>query len=212
MELMVVVVLVGILTMIATPAMSAARDDRMAFDYARRVEQMIGRARSRSAGRGAAHLFIAAPSGASRGRFLLFEALDGTAGPTGPNPVSSCKGAGQWAAVTNAWAAGTVSNTANIIEGLDLNSTGANVSMDLRTAFSVNGTGATAVAICVTPGGSTFVGQGADIVSAITSMQTQTVPFSSFLQITITRNVGGTPIGLTRNVIMAGGAAPRIRS
>ncbi|HSO40988.1 MAG TPA: prepilin-type N-terminal cleavage/methylation domain-containing protein, partial [Labilithrix sp.] len=53
-ELMVVVVLISIIAVIATPAMRVARDDRLAFDYARRIEQMIDRARTRAAGRGGA--------------------------------------------------------------------------------------------------------------------------------------------------------------
>lgn len=204
--------MISVLAVLATPAMSTARDDRMAFDYARRIEQLIHRARVRAAGRGAAHLFVAAPSGASRGRFLLFEALDGTLpAAAGPNPVSSCKGAGQWADTTT-FVPGAVSNNASIIDGFDLDTTGINTTADIQTAFSVGGVGAATVVMCVGPSGATFVGTGADIGAAVVDMQAQTIPFNSFIHIVVTRNSGGAPVGLQRNVIVAGSAAPRIRS
>ncbi len=211
MELMVVVVLVSILAMIATPAMRVARDDRLAFDYARRIEQMVHRARARAAGRGAAHLFVAGVSGV-RGRFLLFEALDGTlATAAGPNPVSTCKAVGEWTDA-GTFVPGAVSLTASIIEGLDLDATGVNADMDLRTTFAVNGAAAATVVMCVTPNGSTYVGSGTSIDTAVAAMQATVVPFNTFLDIAITRNKGGAPIGLQRHVLVAGGAAPRIHS
>jgi prepilin-type N-terminal cleavage/methylation domain-containing protein len=208
-ELMVVVVLISIIALIATPAMRIARDDRLAFDSARRVEQLLHRARTRAAGRGAAHLFVAEPSGV-RGRFTLFEALDGTTG-AGPNPVSTCKAAGEWTAVL-AFTPGTVDNTARIIDGFDLNSAGVNTNMDLRSNYFVNAVAAPAVVMCVTPGGTTFVGQGATVGAAIIDMQAQTMPFNTYLEVAITRNAGGSPVGLTRRVLAAGIAAPRIKS
>lgn len=211
-ELMIVVVLISILAVIATPAMRGARDDRLAFDYARRIEQLVARGRARAAGRGGSHLFIAAPSGAARGRFLLFEALDGTLPAVGgPNPLGNCKAAGQWAEVA-AFAPGAVGNTARIVDGLELDTAGVNVAADIRTAFSVNNVGAGAVAICVNPSGATYVGVGANAVAAIADMQIQSVPFAGSAQFAVTRNRAGVPVGLQRNVIVAGTAAPRIRS
>src|SRR5690348_10435510 len=77
LELMVVVLLVAILTALAMPSMSVARDDRLTFNYAQQIAGMIHRARARAAGRGAAHMVTVSP-GAGRGQFVLFEALDGT--------------------------------------------------------------------------------------------------------------------------------------
>ena len=211
-ELMVVVVMISIIALIATPAMRVARDDRLAFDYARRVEQLIHRGRARAAGRGAAHLFAAGPAGSSRGRFLLFEALDGTLpANAGPNPVNSCMGPTQWTAA-GVFAPGDVSNVASIVDGFTLDNLGVNVNADIRTVFSVTGTTYPAVVMCVTPSGKTYVGKGNDIALAIADMQTQTVPFNSFMEVVVTRNQGGTPVGLQRHVIVAGSAAPRIKS
>jgi type II secretory pathway pseudopilin PulG len=210
---MVVVVLIGILAMIAVPAMRVARDDRQVFDYARRIEQLATRARARAAGRGAAHLLVAGPSG-TRGKVFLFEALDGPLpNPTG-NPMSSCKGAQFTDAGT--YVLGTVSPNVRLIDGLDLDApSGVNVDADIRARYAL-GTGlpgsSGAIAMCITPGGTTFVGADATIPLAITAMQGQPAPFSSFFEIRVTRNSGGAPVGLQRRVIIAGSAAARIKS
>jgi prepilin-type N-terminal cleavage/methylation domain-containing protein len=219
-ELMVVVVLIAILAMLAVPGMRTARDDRMAFDYARQIQQTIARARTRAAGRGGAHLIVAGPSGV-RGKVLLWEALDNVAGPVppGPNPVSSCKTLGQWAGVAT-YVPGTTAPTAlnRVIEGIDLNSLGVNVDADIRASFSMSDpaapatlTPATAIAMCVTPNGTVYAASGGDIDSAITAMQ-GTSPFTGVIQISVTRNSAGAPVGLKRNVMVAGAAAPRIQS
>jgi prepilin-type N-terminal cleavage/methylation domain-containing protein len=209
-ELMVVVVLISIIAVIATPAMRVARDDRLAFDFARRIEQLEDRARTRAAGRGGAHLFVAAPSGASRGKFLLFEALDNVVA-AGPNPVATCKALNEWDDVLT-FAPGTVSNKARIVDGLDLDSQGINVNADIQTAFTLDGVSRPAIVMCITPGGTTYVGSGGTVGAAITNMQAQTIPFGGVIDITLTRNRAGSPVGLQRHVLVAGTAASRIRS
>ncbi len=216
-ELMIVVVLVSVLAVIAAPAMKVARDDRMAFDYARQIQQMATRAKARAAARGGAHLLVAGPSGA-RGRIWLFEALDGTAAPLGPNPTSSCRGAGQWAPVlTYDPNAPSTNLIANIIEGLELD-TPLNVDPDIKASFFTTLPAAPTVlvatvafAVCVTPNGTVFAAEGGDVTTAITNMQSRP-PFTGIAQVRITRSEGGTPRGLSRNVTLAGGAAARIQS
>lgn len=224
-ELMVVVVMIAILSLLAVPNMRVAREDRLAFDDARRIEQLFARGRVRPAGRGAAHLIVAAPGagagGALRGRFLLFEALDGTAAPLGPNPVSSCKGVGQWAAAA-AFVPGAVSNTASVVDGFDL-SGGTVVGGDLRTIanfqtqFFVNGVGSAVVVMCVNPIGAAYVGQGASVAAAVANMQATTTPFATFMEVRVTRNAHGSTAvtdaqKLARRVMIPAGGAPRIKS
>ncbi|MDB4940484.1 MAG: hypothetical protein JWP97_18 [Labilithrix sp.] len=210
-ELMVVVVLISILAVLAVPSMSTARDDRLAFDYARRIEQLIARGRARAAGRGAAHLFVAAPSGV-RGKFQLFEALDGTpAASAGPNPVSSCKRPNEWTDAAS-FVPGNVSATASIIDGFDLDSAGVNTNADIRTQLFVDDAPQQAVVMCVSPNGATYVGTGANVAAAITNMQAQVLPFNRFMEVRVTRNRGGLQAGLRRRVLVAGTAAPRIKS
>ena len=217
-ELMIVVVLVSILAVIAAPAMRVARDDRMAFDYARQIQQMASRARARAPARGGAHLFIGGPSGV-RGRIWLFEALDSTTAPLGPNPSSSCRSAGQWAPVVGYNPnSPTASNVATMIEGLELNSPGANVDADIRATFFISAVGdptslatTPAFALCVTPSGTAFAAGGADMATAILAMQAAP-PFTGVLEIHINRNDAGLPVGISRNVTIAGSSAARIHS
>ncbi len=207
-ELMVVVILISILAVIATPLMRNSKDDRIAFDYARKIEQLMSRAQARSIGHGA-ELFVAAPSGASRGKFYLFEALDGTPGPTGPAPLNTCKRAGQWAEAS-AYTPGVIGNNARFIDGYDLDIGGVNVEADIRTAFSIDGGPVTAFVICVV-GGVPWIGSGGTIGAAVTAMQSQTLPFSGTANILLTRNSGGTPVGISRDIRKTGSAAALIQ-
>jgi len=225
-ELMIVVVLVSILAVIAAPALRVARDDRMAFDYARQIQQITARARARAAARGAAQLVLAGPSGTgpsgTRGRVTLWEALDNVAPASGgPNPVSSCKGVGQWA-VAGAYTTGPVpaSNLTHYVAGIDLGTTGVNVDADITATYYVGTDMTTAIptiatpalAICYTPTGSTYAAAGADPTTAITNMQTQS-PFTGVADIQVNRH--GAPnvnVGLTRHILVPGSAIPRILS
>ena len=216
-ELMIVVVLISILAVIAAPAMRVARDDRMAFDYARQIQQMATRAKSRAAGRGAAHLLIAGPSGV-RGRVWLFEALDNTSAPLGPNPASSCRTVGQWAPIIGyVPTAPAAQNLTAMVEGLELNAP-INVDPDIKAAFFITDptnplilVATPALAFCVAPNGTVYAADGATMSAAITNMQAR-APFTGIAEIRITRSENGTPRGLSRNVTLAGGAAARIHS
>lgn len=219
-ELMVVVVLIAILAMLAAPQMRTARDDRLAFDYARQIQQMIARARTRAAGRGGAHLIVAGPSGL-RGKVQLWEALDNVAGPIppGPNPATNCKAAGQWAGISTYQPGITAASNLNrIVEGIDLDVLGVNVDADIRAVFRLSDvnnpntlTTTPALAICVTANGTVYAAEGADIDTAITNMQGR-APFTGVAALRVARTKAGTPIGLSRNVLVAGGSAPRIYS
>ncbi|MBS2011845.1 MAG: prepilin-type N-terminal cleavage/methylation domain-containing protein [Deltaproteobacteria bacterium] len=208
-ELMVVVVLVAILALLATPLMRNSRDDRLAFDTARRIEQLWTRAQVRAAGHGA-HLFVAEPSGANRGRFILFESFDNSAPPLGPAPRQGCKGVNQWAAVP-AWVPGSVSGFIKYIDGFDQNVGGAVADADIRTAFDVGGVGVPAFVMCVS-GSTIWMGTGANVAAAITDMTARVLPFSETAQVTVTRNQGGAPIGLQRVVRKTGGASALVFS
>jgi hypothetical protein len=220
---MVVVVLISILAVIAAPALRVARDDRMAFDYARTIQQLAQRARVRAAARGAAHLVLASPSGAGpsgpRGRVMMWEALDNTtAASGGPNPVSSCKVVGQWA-LAAAYAGGgpPVSDLTHLIAGLELDTAGVNVDADITATFYIATDTTTAIpvapvgalAICYTPSGSAFVGSGST-ATAITDMQTQP-PFTGVADIQVNRHAGAV-VGLTRHILIPGSAPARILS
>lgn len=222
---MVVVVLISILAVIAAPALRVARDDRMAFDYARQIQQIAQRGRVRAGARGAAHLVIAGPSGTgpsgSRGRVTMWEALDNTpAASGGPNPVSSCKGVGQWAPA-GAFSGGGVpaSDLTHYVAGLELDSLGVNVDADITASFYIAADPSVAIptvavpalAICYTPSGTAFAASGPDTATAITNMQLAS-PFTGVADIAINRHSGGTVVGLTRHILIPGAGVARILS
>ncbi len=216
-ELMVVVVLIAVLALIASPTLRTARDDRLVFDYARQAQQMVHRTRVRAAGTGGAHLFVAS-LGAGRGVFRLFEGLDNVAGPApaGPNPVSSCKTVGQWAPVP-AFVPGVVSNLARVVDGLDLDTLGVNVDADVVSSFLITPATApdalamtTALAICVTGNGTTYASGGTSVTDAIAKMMIAP-PFNGIAEIDIQRG-GAVGVGLRRRILLAGAAAPRVTS
>ena len=103
-ELMVVVILISILALLATPMMRTAKDDRLTFDYGRQLSQLYHRANIRAMARGGAHLVLFEKvSGAARGRALMFEAHD----PSDGSFVKGCKGIGQWTGADETWVVGT---------------------------------------------------------------------------------------------------------
>ena len=225
MELMIVVMLVAILAMIAAPSMSTARNDRIAFDYARQTSGIFHEGRARAAGRGGAHLalFTTAAAIGTRGAIFLFEGLDGTAPPAGPSPIASCRSATQWnwAATYVPGVAPDATNRARLIEFLNINATATGtvqVSEDIfMRGFTVTDAGAkapvTAIAVCTTPNGTTYVGTGATGAAAITAMTTAT-PFTGIAEVDVARHRSGGLVvaGLTRRVMLAGAGAPRILS
>jgi len=210
---MVVVALIALIAAIATPSFSEARDDQIAFDYARQYQQLLVHARARAAGTGAAHLALLGPGvGGTRGGLDVYAALDGTT-PAGPNPVSSCKfDPDQWTeALENPpLLTGT---KARYIDGTNLNRPGVNEQMDLGAKYFFNDLSADVayLAICITPSGVTYVGSGSDATSAVTDMRT-VAPFNGFAEIQVQRKKGGKPLGLQRQVLISGGGAPRLRS
>lgn len=205
---MVVVILIGLLSALAVPGFRRARDDRAAFNYAREIQSLLHRARVRAAARGGAQLVVLDGGSGGRGRFILFEALDGTAAP-GPSPRSGgCRTPNQWGDVAG-WTAGTAPTSLVAgIEGVDMNGTGIQADANIRAELKLANVTTPAIAYCVTPGGTTYVGSGASAAAAITAMQTAT-PFGTTVEAIVTRNGG---LGLRRRVIAAGSAAPRIQS
>lgn len=220
-ELIVVVLLVAILAMLATPSFSDARNDRAAFDYARQYQQLLQMLRARSAGTGSAHLAVLAP-GAGRGRLRVYQALDNSV-PTaplnipGPNPVSSCKEVDQWKdAITEAL---TSNNRSRYIDGTDVNRPGINDDMDLKATPYIGGaeqapTAVKFLLVCVTPAGVTYAagGSGDDATATLTALR-QAAPFNGTIDVRFERHdPGGTVRGIKRHVLMTGGSAPRLRS
>jgi type II secretory pathway pseudopilin PulG len=219
---MVVIIMISILAIMAVPAMKTARDDRMAFDYARQFQALIHRAEIRAMSRGAAHLVILDRSGGSRGRATLFEAVDATpAAQNGPKPVSSCRGQrDNTGTFINHWtgAEGWTPGAANpllspIVESTNVDGPGVEAQMNLFVTMTEQTAGPVPViAICYTPGGNVYVGAGASRAAAVAAMRIAPV-YNRYFTVDMARHdVSNNTLGLTRRIIVAGGAAPRIVS
>ena len=218
---MVVIILIAILAVMAVPAMSTARDDRMAFDYARQFQAIIHRAEIRAMSRGAAHLVLLDTSSGSRGTAFLFEAVDATpALQGGPKPMTSCKGQrdvsanfiNHWAEAQT-WAPGQANPAISpIVDGVNMNGPGIETRMNLFAVIEEQGIATPTLAVCYTPGGNVFVGLGSSSTLAVNAMRTA-APYNKFFEVKIARHdTGNAVLGLTRRVIVAGGAAPRLVS
>jgi prepilin-type N-terminal cleavage/methylation domain-containing protein len=219
-ELMVIVVIVGILAMIAVGAMSKARNERLIFDYTRRIQGMIHRAQTRAVGRGSPHLIWMDAGVAARGRVVMFEGTDGVAtGAQAPAPDrdNQCRSHNwAWAVPPGGWAPGAVDVPGynnEPLEGIelgDVNANAINVQEDITASYIVNGVGTPAVAICYSRSGAAYVGAGGSLAAAMTAM-VSALPFTGAVEINVLRHLGGLPIGQGRKVVVAGGAAPRFR-
>ncbi len=208
---MVVIMLVAILAVIAAPAMRTARDDRLAFDYARQYSAVIHRASVRATARGSAHLVLI-EAGGTRGKVRLFEAVDATPPPSGPKQVSSCKGPLQWNGVPGWDPPAAPPPLSPVIDGLTLDTAGVNVDMNVGSILRVGGADTNAVALCYTPGGNVYMGAGGGAAAAIAAMLLAP-PFTGTVEVRINRrDAANNPRGLTRRVIVGGAAAPRIQS
>jgi prepilin-type N-terminal cleavage/methylation domain-containing protein len=217
LELMVVVLIVAVLALLAAPALRTTRNDRICFDYARTYSAIIHRARVRAGARGGAHL-VAINTAGVRGDIGLFESIDTTIPANGgPKPQSSCRLNLQWAGVPGFVPGGASPALSPVIEGMSIDATGNNDPAiaqwsNIRAQIRLNGVVVNAAVICYTPGGTVYVGTGGDVGAAITAMQVAQ-PFSGVLEIRIRRtDLGNNPIGLTRQVLIAGNSAPRVRS
>ena len=238
-ELMVVVLLVALLAAMAAPSMARARADRMAFAIARDVAGVVHNSRVTAAGHGGATLVVFMSSDTagqgSRGTVVSFEATDLPPPPPAPalapgiTPFPGCRRPNQWDFATVWTPNGTDSTNkaAQILHGgavtANTSNTGAeiivqeNIFMTARFATSTASTLPTGpvafFALCTTPNGTTYFGQGASVAAAITAMQQSTTPFTDIVEIDVARHdAAGQVVGLNRRVIITGSSAPRIKS
>lgn len=204
---MVVVVLVAVLAMIAAPAMSAAREDRLAFESANSIGRVFHEARTRAMARGAAHLVAASSNGTTdRGTFVVFEALDGAG-----HPVSSCRDVDEWADVP---AGGGATNVK--VDGVSLNGSASSLQVEAGLLTAIADDGGTKIAfgvLCFTPSGAAYAASGDSFKTAVAALSTQQ-PFVGHIIVSVSRKPAGatTTIGMVRNVIVTSSGSTRIRS
>jgi len=202
-ELMVVIVMIAILAVIASPTLSIARDDAQIFRYAQQVRGMLIDARTRAAATGGAYLFVADSPGEER-RFMLYQALDGRAMP---NPATSCRTPGQW---VNPIESATIAGTrTRLVDGFRLTNQ-VRARFGMRARDGVDFTASNALAICVTSQGTTFAAANTTADDAIAGAS-NAAPFAGIAEIQFERANATAGVNV-RTVVIPGGATPRVFS
>jgi type II secretory pathway pseudopilin PulG len=222
MELMVVVILIGILTVMALPTMAEAHYSARTLDDATKIAELYRSARTRALGRGAAMLvqgasmnlynsMNGAPTNVSGGLgvFFLYEAqvaVTGIAGsgllPLPPgSPLSSC------GVPTTVWPTIIASASTTLMDEVNLNTTAEQGAQIWSTISDSNGP-ETVTSLCYTPLGRTYYA-----LSATPVFTAGANLLHGELQIAVQRSgLGGPVSGLTRTVIIPDSGATRIVS
>jgi prepilin-type N-terminal cleavage/methylation domain-containing protein len=233
-ELMVVVIIVGILSSLAIPALITARDNQLAYEAAGHFAQIARSARTRAMGKGAAMvLTISSSNDASdRGTIYLYEARDFRytnpstlpvapyVGTTAPPPQGSCKAA-TWA-LNGAQPPANSLNSAILVDGLTINSVGggqyanANIQSSLTyQQMDANGVLAatpnpTSVALCFSPTGRIYLQAPVPSPALLDFSSAQPMIGAVFLN--FTRRIGVTPLGTVQSLYISPTGAVRVTS
>jgi type II secretory pathway pseudopilin PulG len=211
---MVVVMLIGILAVMAVPAMTTAQVDRRAYNDAILVAELFRSARTRAMGRGAAEMVLMTQSGdftgPNRGTFQLWEgqvlALPGIL-PVG-SPMSTCGAPTMWPATAAPAGAVTVgAATAQLVDGVNLNGT---IESQDQIWTQIIGPGGGAALnrayMCFTPMGRAFFSSTGGPAFVAGS------PMLGEVQIALSRANSGSQVGITRTIIVPNSGATRIIS
>jgi prepilin-type N-terminal cleavage/methylation domain-containing protein len=208
-ELLVVVIIIGIFAVLAVPAMSLARLDRIAYDDAASVAALLRTARTRSLARGGAVLVAMNGNGSTdRGSFTMWDAVQVNAGQGGGiarMPVSSCKAPTIWNPLQ------TTNLGVYLVDGYDMNGP-IEGDADIRATMwlykdnqTFNATQQSATAyLCYTPLGRSYLLTGALAVNAFDPLLPSTSPF----EIRVTRANAAT----TRSVMIPPNGMARLFS
>jgi type II secretory pathway pseudopilin PulG len=210
---MVVVILIGILTVMAMPAMTTAQMDRRAHSDSLLIAELFREARTRAMGRGAAEMVLMTSSGAmtgpDRGTFQLWEGqvlAQPAILPTG-SPMTTCGAPTIWPSVAAAGQAVVAAGaTAILVDGVNLN--GPVEAQDILWTTMTGSAGAlNAGYMCFTPLGHTFFTAGTGGTNFVAG-----TPMLGELQISVRRAQGGAQVGITRTIIVPNSGATRIMS
>jgi prepilin-type N-terminal cleavage/methylation domain-containing protein len=216
-ELMVVVILVGILTVMAIPTMAEAHYNARTLDDATQIAELYREGRTRALSRGSAMLLqmqsanmMGGPA-TELGTFTLYEGqvppTAGVASITNPlpggSPLGSCGGP-----MTN-WTTLTTTNAAtSLIDSVTLDKPFEQKAQMWTTLNDGTGTAPNVGSLCYTPLGRTYY------QPTLTPTFTTGVGFfHGDLQISVQRSgVGGAVTGITRTVVVPDSGSTRIIS
>jgi len=207
---MVVVILVGILAVMAIPAMGDARIDQHAYNDATLVADLVREARVHAIGRGAATLVTLSASSSDPGTFTMYEAIGAdTANETtgkGTSPRTTCRAPTDWtktssAAPNDVWARqvgqqiklGNYESTYRI---------GAKVYVDTGTPSKKD-----QVHICFTPLGRSY------LVTTAAPVFDAAAPMTGIVEVELARrDTSAVLVGLARRVLIPPSGSARLLS
>lgn len=207
--------LIGILAVMAIPAMTTAQIDRRAYNDAILVAELFREARTRAMGRGSAEMVLMTGSGSAtggdRGTFQLWEgqvmAAPGIL-PVG-SPMTTCGPPTVWPIVpATAGAVVAAGATAQLVDGVNLNGTIESQDQIWTTITGPGGVNiSTGAYLCFTPLGRAYFTVGTGGTNFVPGN-----PFLGEVQISVQRALGGTQVGITRTVVVPNSGATRIVS
>lgn len=194
-ELMVVVVIVGIVSVLAIPSIAERLRDRWAKEVAHRIEGFYRNARLRAMGRGSAVLV--------RFNGNTVEVREARLGPTAPAgcepmPVNNCQ--------DNSWLQATPATDNILVQNQQLQ-TGAGIYQQVFYNTAGPGapnpgtTGVGSLDVCFTPMGRAFYR---------TSLGARLVPMTGAAQVNVWRVMNGSQRGLVRNVLLLPNGSARV--
>ncbi len=215
-ELLVVVLIIGILAALAVPSLTTGRDDREVYRDAGAIMQLFRTARTRAVARGAAELVALSANGATdRGTFTLWESIGPDPQGNGANrlPVPYCTAPTNWVPLST----GNTGILGLDTETVNFNSAGGTVEVnaDIQTHmyFYQDPTNNTKTAftsgyICYTPLGRAYMNIGGTPTPVFEGV----LPTVGVVEIDVTRNVSGTPVGTIRSVLLPPNGMARLYS
>jgi type II secretory pathway pseudopilin PulG len=206
---MVVIIIIGILAVMAIPALTRATVERQSYDDAIIVAELFREARTRAMGRGAAEMVqmtqVGGSAGGDRGTFLLYEATVVAAPPLGVMPINSPMST---CGNPTVWTGGGM--TAVLVDGVNLNGSIEQIDgiwTTLTGPVPAGGVGLVNTAfMCFTPLGRAYWSLGP------TPTFTSGSPMIGELQIALQHTYNGIASGIVRTVIVPNSGATRIIS
>jgi type II secretion system protein H len=203
MELMVVVILVGILSVMAIPSMGQAAVDRRIYQDTSQISDLIRAAKARAVGRGAA--VLVAMDGTGNGKFMVRESVQANPDASGNQvPRSACKSPTDWTVVA------TPTQYFDVAQ-VDLNGTFESTNNVQAIIYTDNGSASAAVTsafLCFTPLGRTYFVSG---VAAAAGFLDAATPMTGALSIEVAqRPTVGSTSGLVRRVVIPPSGVTRL--
>ena len=209
---MIVVILIGILAVMAIPALGDSRIDQHGYQAAADIADLVREARSHAMGRGAATLVTLSAGKNDNGTFTMYEAVGpNPQGVGGLSPRTTCRAPTTWGTV---WTTGAPPAGAQVfahqIQQIAIPASDVAYGFQARV-FEDTGTPSQRdqVNICFTPLGRTYMttnqtGSGINFDAAD--------PMAEVAQVEIARKVNSNVQGFVRRVIIPPSGSARILS